>query len=153
MCSDEKTARTDIDRFKTTYQAHYSDPGERDKNITGKYYANYARLSILRIVVFFFFFLLDRVYIFFSSCAYDTTWPRTCDYTYGRSANAMSYANKNNDRNWLPAALSSLFFEGKCKLKAWLQAEECIAAREEMRDWQQTTDAITILEDRIPRQH
>lgn len=33
MCSDERTARTDADRFKTTYQAHYSDPGERDKNI------------------------------------------------------------------------------------------------------------------------
>ncbi|KAL6422232.1 hypothetical protein ACFW04_010913 [Cataglyphis niger] len=26
MCSDEKRARTDADRFKTTYQAHYSDP-------------------------------------------------------------------------------------------------------------------------------
>ncbi|XP_029167588.1 uncharacterized protein LOC114938031 [Nylanderia fulva] len=26
LCSDEKTARTDAERFKTTYQAHYSDP-------------------------------------------------------------------------------------------------------------------------------
>ncbi|KAM0735178.1 hypothetical protein ACS0PU_011291 [Formica fusca] len=26
ICSDERTARTDADRFKTTYQAHYSDP-------------------------------------------------------------------------------------------------------------------------------
>ncbi|CAL1673095.1 unnamed protein product [Lasius platythorax] len=29
ICPDERTARTDAERFKTTYQAHYSDPAAR----------------------------------------------------------------------------------------------------------------------------
>lgn len=30
----EKVAQVDADRMKTTYQMDYSDPGERNKNIT-----------------------------------------------------------------------------------------------------------------------
>lgn len=73
ICPDERTARTDAERFKTTYQAHYSDPGERDKNIwkilrrlcTRVYRstclpAYYDQYCVMR---FFFFFSFGRIYV------------------------------------------------------------------------------------------